>query len=229
MTPRESIVAAALGEVGSTDWQKYQTEAASCYPVGVRKSWCGIFCVWCLRKAGVVTWEWRDNVGFLYRTRWQTTTHPEPGDIGYVANPFQHHFLVERCEGNIVYCIDGNSGPSPGTVQKRMRNRDDERVTYYSINRFLLGDSDEHDTEPPPPPAPAPVRLLRYGMDGADVLAWQEMLDRYLYRGELVLAPQRRSGRFDGYTLAATLAFQLAQGLKPDGLVGPLTRGKAGM
>lgn len=225
MSVRSRIVEIAEAEVGSVDWQKYQSDAAPVYPVGTRKSWCGIFVLWCYRQAGLISWRWKDGYGFIYRIGFEyETKSPKPGDVGYVAQPYQHHFLVKRVNGDTVECIDGNSGPTPGVVKERTRSLGDTSVRYFSIETLI---TERSDTEP----APALwTRTLRWGMEGADVLAWQEFLDDWrLGDGQPVLCPNRRSGFFDGYTYAGTLAFQKSTGLVVDALVGPKTRSKAGV
>lgn len=62
------------------------------------------------------------------------------------------------------------------------------------------------------------MQTLRLGDKGERVRCWQRVLD---------LTPT--SGVFDLATDAATRAFQGAQGLKPDGIVGPKTWAAAGM
>ncbi len=88
-----------------------------------------------------------------------------------------------------------------------------------------------HDTDPAPPPDSVrrQARILKLGREGPDVLKWQELLDGWRYRGQQVLPETRRSGVFDGFTHAATVAFQHAERLTIDGKVGPQTRGKAGL
>lgn len=34
---------------------------------------------------------------------------PQPGDIGVIEQPYQHHFLVFQVSGSRVLTIDGNS------------------------------------------------------------------------------------------------------------------------
>src|SRR5262245_14345369 len=76
-------------------------------------------------------------------------------------------------------------------------------------------------------PAPAPValpatRMLKAGLEGADVKAWQQQLQRDGY------SQVEPDGKFGPITTAATKAWQAERGLSPDGVVGPDTRAKAG-
>ena len=63
-------------------------------------------------------------------------------------------------------------------------------------------------------------RLLTLGMRGADVAE----LKRWLLAAGYEPGPRPVTSRFDEATEAAVRAFQEAQGLEPDGKVGPLTR-----
>lgn len=63
----------------------------------------------------------------------------------------------------------------------------------------------------------APKRLLRYGVKGSDVKALQQRLAALKYY------PGAADGKFGAYTLEAVWAFQEVQGLKVDGVVGPVT------
>ena len=63
-------------------------------------------------------------------------------------------------------------------------------------------------------------RLLKPEAKGADV----KELKRWLRAAGHDPGPQPFTSRFDDSTLAAVQAFQAAQGLTPDGMVGPMTR-----
>jgi peptidoglycan hydrolase-like protein with peptidoglycan-binding domain len=80
---------------------------------------------------------------------------------------------------------------------------------------------------PKPAPAPAPAmvstapRLLKVGMQGEDVKAWQQQLVR---DGHGITA----DGIYGAKTKDATVAWQLARGLSADGIVGPNTLAAVG-
>jgi len=63
-------------------------------------------------------------------------------------------------------------------------------------------------------------RILKVGTSGADV----KELKRWLRAAGFDPGPRPFTARFDEATLAAVRAFQTAQGLTPDGMVGPMTR-----
>jgi peptidoglycan hydrolase-like protein with peptidoglycan-binding domain len=62
--------------------------------------------------------------------------------------------------------------------------------------------------------------LLKPESKGTDV----KELKRWLRAAGYDPGPQPYTSRFDPATLAAVQAFQTAQGLTPDGMVGPMTR-----
>jgi hypothetical protein len=62
------------------------------------------------------------------------------------------------------------------------------------------------------------VQTLRKGATGAEVKSWQLFLRGSVPNSEMIV-----DGMFNDATLIETIAFQSAHGLKPDGVVGPLT------
>jgi hypothetical protein len=113
------------------------------HPNEPRKSWCGIFCVYCYIKAGFTDVSWSLVEGRpvprqrlkLNSFSSQFVANVRQADIGCV-NTRQHHFLIESVDG---------SGPKPGLstidgnqVFGRIQRRSDHRFfkdnfNYYSI------------------------------------------------------------------------------------------------
>ncbi len=73
-------------------------------------SWCGIFSVWAHKKAGIDLGNWQMGKGVTAFGTLKQTTSPQPGDIGYIDQPFQHHCIVTKVNGDTIESIDGNSG-----------------------------------------------------------------------------------------------------------------------
>jgi hypothetical protein len=129
---RESIVAAARSMVGKIEAKraegsqrvgaKYLLDIFHLAAPGVwddsvvqtagagLPSWCGIFTVWAHKKAGKDIGTWQIGKGVSAFGTIQQTTTPQAGDIGYIDQPYQHHCIVVRIDGNNVHSIDGNSG-----------------------------------------------------------------------------------------------------------------------
>jgi hypothetical protein len=113
------------------------------HPNERKKSWCGIFCVYCYIKAGFndVWWSLRDGKPRpemrlkLNSFSSKFVANIQQADIGCVATR-QHHFLIESVNGSGpapgLSTIDGNQGAG------RILRRTDHRVlkdnfNYYSI------------------------------------------------------------------------------------------------
>jgi hypothetical protein len=108
--------------------------------------WCGALALFCLHGALLgteLTWRFQTKSdprsGFLYALK--RTEHPETGDIGYIDQPNQHHFIVETAEpvAGIVECIDGNAGAAdgPAPIVRVDRKWGAKGIVYYSIAPLL--------------------------------------------------------------------------------------------
>lgn len=103
--------------------------------------WCGALALCCLHGALLgteLTWRFATATdkrsGFLWALK--RTEHPEPGDVGYIDQPFQHHFIVERVAGETVECIDGNQGGDE-PIRRVERKLGAHGVAYFSIAGLL--------------------------------------------------------------------------------------------
>ena len=121
------------------------TKAWSPPPIvgGQKKSWCGIFCVYCYRKAGFNAIKWSITkggpTGPIALNSWspQFVQNIKVADIGAVAT-FQHHFLIEKVEaGNPatprLETIDGNL--LAGRIERRSgyHRVGKDNFNYYSM------------------------------------------------------------------------------------------------
>lgn len=78
--------------------------------------WCGAFALACVHAAelgSALVWRFETATdkrsGFLYALH--QTLIPEPGDIAYLAEPFQHHAVVCHVSADdIVGTVNGNQG-----------------------------------------------------------------------------------------------------------------------
>lgn len=133
--PRQKVVKAAKGEVGPQNPDKYWSEVQPALmgnPTGI--AWCGGFALWALKQAGLTEANWEIGKGFASRLL-NTTKTPQPGDIAYYDQPFQHHAIVEKVDGNNVYTIDGNQSPGE-QVLERVRPLN-AATAYYSIESLI--------------------------------------------------------------------------------------------
>lgn len=98
--------------------------------------WCGIFAVWALKTAGCDVGNWRKGSGIAsvrgIRPLGPQTT-PQPGDVGYIEQPVQHHCVVESVDDDgTINSIDGNVD---GQVVRKSR----PRSAYHAFYSAFLG------------------------------------------------------------------------------------------
>lgn len=206
MTTRARIVEIAQGYVGSNDrvgfWQK-----ALGYDPGKSKHWCGAFWLACIKEAGLTDIKWGIDGTGVQALRLPQTRKPQPGDLGYDDDPYQHHFLVETVGEHSYTSIDGNQG-KPG-VQRKTRAFKTPGITFYSIAKLL---GEDEDTQPGPPRFPT----LRLGATGEAVRRVQTKLNSHG-------AALKVDGQFGPATALAVQSFQRRANLDADGIVGART------
>ncbi len=92
--------------------------------------WCGIFCVWAWRSAGLPV-HWNTKViGCKYRQQFNLLA---PGDIVIIKdkdpeNPLNHHCIIKSVNGDTVDTIDGNQGVD--SIKFRTRKISDISIMY---------------------------------------------------------------------------------------------------
>ena len=199
---RARIIEVASAEIGPGRRADYWRGVLG-YDPGVKKAWCGAFCLWVFHQVGLAReHKWGiDGSGMVGPLKLRPTRAPSRGDIGYIDQPLQHHFLFDYEYDGKIHSVDGNQPD----VRQRIRPR--AGLTFFSISNLL--DAADRDTDPLPPPSRA---TLRQGDSGGGV--------RYL---QSLLPGCRVDGAFGPATRAAVVAFQTAAGLTPDGIVGPKT------
>jgi hypothetical protein len=137
---RSEILDIARAELDNTDPARYWLDVLDppvAKPRDAKKrplSWCGAFALWCLRKAGATAWKWQVGKGFLWRLK--RTYLPQPGDIAYIHQPYQHHAIVEQVDGPNVTTIDGNTW---GAVKRKERPRP-AITAFFSIEPLVTHD-----------------------------------------------------------------------------------------
>lgn len=95
-------------------------------------------------------------------------------------------------------------------------------ISYQASHALNPTGSLDNDTAASLDETSESTAVLRLGSRGSAVIHWQEFLEQ---QGFIELGPV--DGEFGPGTRAATLAFQEAHGLVPDGVVGPKTRAEA--
>lgn len=146
---RARIIEVASAEIGPGRRADYWREVLG-YDPGIKKAWCGCFCLWVLHQVGLARdHKWGiDGSGMVGPLKLKRTLTPSRGDIGYLDQPYQHHFLFNYEHDGWIFSVDGNQR-SPNTVCEQRRRK--AGLAFYSISSLLdLGDSDR-DTDPLPP------------------------------------------------------------------------------
>lgn len=113
----QAIVEIALTQVGNVGGEPY----CSWWGLSERAEWCAMFVSWCAAQAGLLdsgaipkfencNWgaNWfKDNAGWA-----DGSAEPSPGDIiffDWEPDGYPDHVgIVEKCEGGLVYTIEGN-------------------------------------------------------------------------------------------------------------------------
>ena len=112
-----AIVQVAAKEIGNHGGKKFW----SWYGYSSRVSWCGCFVSWCENQCGYIKSGTVPKFSYVPDiVKWAKANHhwqnrnykPSPGDIiiidWYADGTRDHVGLVERCDGRIVYTIEGN-------------------------------------------------------------------------------------------------------------------------
>lgn len=139
---RSRVVEIAASQIGVADPSPYWLAVFGSVPTSAtgKVHWCGAFALWCLRQAGLTQRKWTKAKGFIWcdehgafsRTPYLSIVkRPEPGDIAYFDQPFQHYAIVEGLGVNLVYLIAGNL-PDVGRQTAPIL-----RPAYYSIESLI--------------------------------------------------------------------------------------------
>ena len=117
LTPRQRVVKAALGELGSSDKAKYWASSLPGQnPAGL--DWCGVFALWCLHQAGLATtWYWELGLGFLMTAHHKLpmVSIPQPGDIAYFTKN-QHEAVITAVDPVLRTVTLANGNGTGGVV-----------------------------------------------------------------------------------------------------------------
>ncbi len=216
MTTRDRVVEIARSYVGSTDRAGFWVKALGHDP-GKSKHWCGAFWLACIKEAGLTDINWDIMGGGVQALKLPHTRRPEPGDLGYIDQPYQHHFLVEAVDDKTYSSIDGNSG-NPNGAYRHSRALKTPGVLFYSIASLLREPTVpapptwDDETQPEAPRHPT----LRLGAKHEAVKVLQVKLNAH---GAQLIA----DGSYGPLTTLAVQSFQRRAGLDADGIVGPKT------
>ena len=176
MSTRERVIELARGQLGHIGAERYWLDALGYVPTMTGKplAWCGAFVTYCLRRAGLTDAQWILGRGIVGPLGLPQTLSPQPGDIGYIHSPYQHHCIVEHADLSTVRSIDGNSVGDSVLARERPRSA---FTAFYSIQPLL----DRAPTQPAASPIGGVQRAPEVWtrtpfLRGADVERWQSKL-----------------------------------------------------
>ena len=138
MSYRSDAVQEALDE-----WKRHPEGRPAVYwadvlPPGTEppKDWCAAFVLWAYHRAGLGrAIKQYPVLGFVGPAGLKPTSSPLPGDIVYLAEPFQHHAMLVSYDPatGMVTTIDGNQ---PG-IKPQVRFKS-SNMSFYSIEPLVL-------------------------------------------------------------------------------------------
>lgn len=138
----KDIVDVAIGEIGYREQGNNRTKYGAWYGMN-GAAWCHMFVSWCASQAGVPAsvvpktslcssgMSWFQKKGlFKYKGKYT----PKRGDIIYFKSAGASHVgIVERCSGNTVHTIEGNTSDK---VARRSYPLDAARITGYGVPKY---------------------------------------------------------------------------------------------
>ena len=191
-------------------WYYGRAVSGSAYP------WCMVFVQWVFNQAGSPLPHRTASCASLMdyakkQKRWVTKNY-KPGDVViFQFSTGRHTGIVEKVSGSTVTCIEGNTtGGSSGDqangggVYRRTRN----------VSCVLGAYRPDYGAEKT---VKVTLQMLEKGCEGASVEALQNLLNGFNYNCGKV------DGDFGGNTEKAVKAFQKANELTADGIVGEKT------
>ena len=138
----KDIVDVAIGEIGYREQGGNKTKFGAWYGMN-GAPWCHMFVSWCADQADVptsvvpktastdtgMTWFKKKGV-FKYKGKYT----PKRGDIIYFKSAGASHVgIVERCSGNTVYTVEGNTSDK---VARRNYPLNAARITGYGVPKY---------------------------------------------------------------------------------------------
>lgn len=209
---RARIIRIARGRLGTANRTEYAADALGMTEAQARAggtdqlSWCGLFVTWVYQQAGAsINWVLGKGIAFQLKR----TSNPQPGDLAYIDQPYQHHAIVEANNGDTIVTLDGNSH---GRLVARNTRPRSAFTAFYSVeginpdeNRDLLAGMLDGD-EPP---------TLSLGSRGKHVELWQRLLGNVKIDGIFGHKTERATRRWQRAKETPTLVV--------DGIVGPKT------
>ena len=217
-------------------------------------AWCDVFVDWCFVKAfGAenalkLTCQPEKSAGAgckysaqYYKNKGQFHKTPKVGDqiFFHSGGDPNHTGIVRAVDSSKVYTVEGNTSSASGVVANggsvRMKSYSLNYSRIYGYGRPAYDAIDTKVDEPAETTAPVKqetakkesvynvaIPMVQKGSEGKTVKALQLLLIGYGYS----CGSYGADGDFGSATKKAVIAYQKANGLEDDGVVGPLTWAK---
>ena len=217
-------------------------------------SWCDVFVDWCFVKAfGAeaalkLTCQPKKSAGAgckysaqYYKNKGQFHKTPKVGDqIFFHSGGIPNHTgIVRAVDSSKVYTIEGNTSGASGVVAngggvfKKSYSLSNSRIYGYGRPAYDVVATDaeapaettapvKQETAKKEPVYNVGIPMVQKGSEGKTVKALQILLIGYGYS----CGSYGADGDFGSATKKAVIAYQKANGLEDDGVVGPLTWAK---
>lgn len=235
---------------GSNNYTKYARDLhqAGYYQASKQGlAWCDMFVDWCHWIAAdkdadeaqrVICQTGPYGAGCAYSAQYYKNagrfhTTPEVGDQIFFYNSTKtkiaHTGIVKAVDKTYVYTIEGNTSSTSGVVANGGGVFEKKyKLTYGRIYGYGRPRYDEEETEETTQEGMVNVQVsvLKKGAKGEQVKALQALLIGYGYKMENNGKTYGADGSFGGATENAVRAYQKAEKLEVDGIVGPATWAK---
>ena len=208
-------------------------------------SWCDVFVDWCFVKAfGAeaalkLTCQPKKSAGAgckysaqYYKAKGQFHTTPKVGDqiFFHSGGDPNHTGIVRAVDSSKVYTIEGNTSGASGVVAngggvcRKSYSLNYSRIYGYGRPAYDAETATDESavTTAPTTKKEVGIGTLRKGSEGKTVKALQILLIGYGHSCGSCGA----DGDFGNATQKAVVAYQKANGLEDDGIVGPMTWAK---
>ena len=230
MTAAEKILAVAAAEIGikenpaNSNRVKYNTEYYGNDIASSKRAWCCAFVWWVFKHSELsdLFYGGKKCAGCTtlmnyYREQGQLVTESyKPGDLVFFQfdkdAASDHIGIIEKDNGDTITTIEGNTSPNSdangGAVMRRTRKK--SLIMAVARPKYPHATGEKLTVE---------LSKLKKGSRGGEV----KSLQRLLIGSGYGCGASGIDGSFGNNTLTAVKAFQIAEGLTADGIVGQKT------
>lgn len=150
-------------------WQQSGSAATAWRNANDLPAWCGVFCYYVYRVAGLDMGGWSHHADNIFKTKvWKRILHPKQAHRGCVgvidgiqAGGKNHHFIVTNNAGGFIDSIDGNAhGPNQAHFETNYSTIARRRYSHTELQQqdvyFLFPDFTKLNAKPAAKPTVLP-------------------------------------------------------------------------